>query len=254
MDDLSILVERLRNVMRDYVTNYEISKQPAENARLKKLYTDLRLELMDSEIAPLLPRSVKTHDTLASFDQTMKNLGGYADRREFIKKEFEPILAKLEGQYASVVDIPTVEALEKLGLEHIQESWERALSRIHDEPDAAITSARTMLESLYKSLLDEFQIEYGDDLDLQKLHRLVAEQLDFVPEQQAAQSLRVLTGNIQSIVSQLGALRNKISDAHGQGQEYYRPTPEIAEFIVNLAGSLAILIVRLSQNSKGGAD
>lgn len=105
MDELLIKVERLRNLIRDYVTNYEISKNPAEESRLKGLYTELRTELMESEIAPLLPRSIKTHDTLASYNQTMKTQGGYVARRAFIEKEFESILSKPEDGDKSALDV-----------------------------------------------------------------------------------------------------------------------------------------------------
>lgn len=218
-------------------------------------YYRLRESLMqEHDIEPLLPSFIRNCRTLDQFGALIKTqFSTYNERRTHIWDEFKPIFDRLEsspGPQAAIVS----EVLANLDADHVRLHWQRALNRVESEPDAAITSARTMLESLFKLVLDQGNIEYSNNADLPKLYRMVAEKLQFTPEQQSDKSLKAVSGNIQNIVGQLAFLRNNFSDAHGQGQEYYRPTPEIAEFIVNLAGSLAIVIARLSQNSKGAAE
>lgn len=44
------------------------------------------------------------------------------------------------------------------------------------------------------------------------------------------------------MVEGLGALRNKISDAHGQGKLNVKPSSRHAELAVNLAGTMAVFL------------
>ncbi|WP_042491478.1 abortive infection family protein, partial [Sphingomonas parapaucimobilis] len=52
-----------------------------------------------------------------------------------------------------------------------------------------------------------------------------------------------ILGNCQSVVESLGALRNKLGDAHGGGPKRARPAARHAELAVNLAGSMATFLV-----------
>jgi hypothetical protein len=60
-----------------------------------------------------------------------------------------------------------------------------ALERRSDDPEGAITSARTLLETVCKHILDEGGIKYDDDADLPKLYRVTADVLDLAPSQQS---------------------------------------------------------------------
>ncbi|WP_368854819.1 abortive infection family protein [Methylosinus sp. Ce-a6] len=52
-----------------------------------------------------------------------------------------------------------------------------------------------------------------------------------------------MLGNRQSVVNHLGAIRNKIGDAHGRGRRPVKPKPRHAELAVNLAGTMASFLV-----------
>jgi hypothetical protein len=83
------------------------------------------------------------------------------------------------------------------------------------------------------------RIAYPDDADLPKLWFLCAEALNLAPDQHAEKLFKTILGNCQSIVNSIGSLRNKISDAHGQGRRSVKPKPRHAELAVNLAGTMA---------------
>jgi hypothetical protein len=51
------------------------------------------------------------------------------------------------------------------------------------------------------------------------------------------------TPNCQSVVNYLGAIRNKIGDAHGQGKLAIKPKSRHAEFALNLADSMASFLL-----------
>ncbi|MDR6378913.1 abortive infection family protein [Paraburkholderia caledonica] len=52
-----------------------------------------------------------------------------------------------------------------------------------------------------------------------------------------------ILGGCQSVVEGLGALRNKLSDAHGKGKRAVKPAARHAELAVNLSGALALYLL-----------
>lgn len=77
-----------------------------------------------------------------------------------------------------------------------------------------------------------------------------AEALNLAPHQHQEKLFKAILGNCQSIVNSLGAIRNKIGDAHGSGRRPVKPRPRHAELAVNLAGTMtAFLIATLKERS-----
>jgi hypothetical protein len=127
----------------------------------------------------------------------------------------------------------------------------KALERRDADPEGAITAARTLLETVCKTVLDEAQVAYADDADLPKLYRLASELLNMAPSQHTEDVIRRILGGCTSVVEGLGALRNKVSDAHGQGRRKVRPLPRHAHLAVNLAGTMATFIVETWLDRRG---
>ena len=123
----------------------------------------------------------------------------------------------------------------------------KALDRRLDDPDGAITSARTLLETVCKRILDEAGETYSDKEDLPKLFSMVAELLNLSPSQHSEKVFKTILGNCQSVVNSLGSLRNKIGDAHGRGGVPIRAAPRHAALAVNLAGTMATFLVETWQ-------
>lgn len=129
--------------------------------------------------------------------------------------------------------------------------WARALERRADDPEGAITSARTLLEAVCKHILDESCAQYDDSADLPKLYRATAEALDLAPSQQSEDNLKRIFGGCQTVVENLGSLRNKLSDAHGKGKSLTKPAPRHAELAVNLSGAIAMFLVETWEVQQG---
>ena len=75
------------------------------------------------------------------------------------------------------------------------------------------------------------------------LYHVTVKQLQLAPGQQSEQIFRQVLGCCQTIVEGIGALRNRLSDAHGKGKNPARPTPRHAELAVNLAGTMATFLI-----------
>ena len=90
---------------------------------------------------------------------------------------------------------------------------------------------------------DDSESPYPDDADLPKLRGLAAAALNLAPAQHQEKVFKEILGSCQSVVNSLGAARNRVGDAHGQGRRSIRPKPRHAELAVNLAGTMAAFMV-----------
>jgi hypothetical protein len=143
---------------------------------------------------------------------------------------------------ASPIQIP-VAAPGRLDTKFISEAWQKALDRRHEDPEGAITAARTLLETVCKHILDECGVEYGDGTDLPKLYGLTSKELNLAPSQHTADAFKKILGGVHSVVDGLANLRNRLGDAHGQGKRPVKPLPRHAELAVNMAGSVASFLL-----------
>ena len=69
-------------------------------------------------------------------------------------------------------------------------------------------------------------------------------------EQHQEQLFKSILGSCQNIVASLGAVRNKIGDAHGTRPRAVKPKPRHAELAVNLAGTMASFLVATWQEQQ----
>lgn len=134
-------------------------------------------------------------------------------------------------------------ALARFEPEQVHARWEAATDRRSTDPAGAITLARTLLEDVCRWLLDDLDVPASDKDDLPSLYRKLSKALQLAPDDHSEQVFKQILGNCQSIVEALGALRNKLGDAHGGGPKRARPAPRHAELAVNLAGSMATFLV-----------
>lgn len=130
-------------------------------------------------------------------------------------------------------------SFDETGVHH---AWTKALERRTNDPEGAITAARTLLETVCKHIIDEVGEAYGQE-DLPQLYAQAAELLNLAPNQHSEKVFKAILGNCQSVVGNLAAIRNKLGDSHGQGKRHVRPKPHHAELAVNLAGTMAMFLI-----------
>jgi hypothetical protein len=214
-------------------------------------YKQLRSELIaNPRVKAKLPSFIlKCRDIGAFWSFIKAEFSTYEGRRQYLRAEFEPLLSMLESQ-ATFPEQNISGAIAVLDSEHIADAWSKALDRRSTDAEGAITAARTLLESVCKHLLDARGIAYAETDDLPRLYGMTAEQLNLAPNQHTEQIFKQILGNCQSVVQGLGALRNRLSDAHGKGKLAARPAPRHAELAVNLAGTMATFLVSTWQARK----
>lgn len=226
----------------------------AENGALdENVYCLLRLDLMNGSARSLLPEIIINCRDQGSIWGQLKSVstgsGSWANRRTHIYDSFTPLLDFLENQKGSPSDSTVSEVLYSFDTQGVHEAWEKALSRRQVDPEGAITASKTLLETVCKHILDKASVCYSND-DLPKLYGKTAKVLNLSPSQHTEQAFKAILGGCHTIVQNLGTLRNKIGDAHGQGQNQIRPSPRHAALAVNLAGSMASFLIETWNTKK----
>jgi hypothetical protein len=218
----------------------------ADNAR----YKELREALLSSSVSQDIPSFVRIcRDTSQFWSFIKAKFGHYEERRQFLWSEFSPVLTKLE----SIRRVPVSRSLDQIlstpTTEGVHEIWTRAQDRCASDPEGAITLARTLLETVCRHILESDGVTPDENWDLPKLYREVAQQLNLSPSQHTEQVFKQILGSCQQVVESLGALRNKLGDAHGKAQKV-KPASRHAELAVNLSGSMSLFLVQTWSSRK----
>lgn len=208
-------------------------------------YSELRSDLINiPQIKDKLPDFVRKYRDLSQYWQFIKRqFQHYADRRMFIWDSFYPLIEYLENNLKNTGADTAADALKNFTYESVHAVWQKALDRRNEDPDGAITAARTLLETTCKHILDEANVAYDDGADLPKLWAQCAAFLKLAPNLYQEELFKTILGNCQSIVNTIGAIRNKVGDAHGKGSKALKPKPKHAELVVNLAGTMASFLI-----------
>jgi len=136
-------------------------------------YKRLRVELLAvSRIEKLLPQCVRVCRDLSEFWSFIKpKFEKYEQRREYLRSQFDPLLTMLETESRAPSDRAVSAVVQAVSSSFIQEAWRKALERRSSDPEGAITSARTLLESVCKHILDAVDAKYEDNADLPSFTR-----------------------------------------------------------------------------------
>lgn len=248
MDDLTpkTAVDSLQNLMVSIGRGSDRSNP--DFARLRSAV------LAMSELKPHLPDFVTTCRNGAQFWAYIKGKSNhYQERDQHIWSGFAPVFSYLENISNTPGADEVTAALQIFDSEHVLSAWQKALARKTSDPEAALTSARTLLESTCKHILDSLAIAYNDAADLPDLYSAVAKGLNLSPSQHTEQIFKQVLGGCHSVVQGLGTMRNRLGDAHGKGQASYKPLPRHAALAVNLSGAMSMFLVETYEARKAAA-
>lgn len=232
MKEFLTQVESLQNLLISRATGNQESN--AEFTRLRQII------LENTALDVLIPKFIKTCRNIDQFWQFIKyEFGSYQERRDFIWNEFRPLLDAIERGGSAPSDEFVTKGLGKIDAAHVQAAWLKALDRRVSDPEGAITSARTLIETVCKHILDDMNVQYDDTADLPRLYKETAKILNLAPSQHTEEVFKQILGGCTAVIEGLGTLRNRLSDAHGRGKMGIKPAPRHAELSVNLSGTLA---------------
>jgi hypothetical protein len=206
-------------------------------------YSKIRAVLLsDAELKPLLPAFLSKCRNEGEFWGHMKHVSGtYQGRRDYLREQFDGVLTFLELGGGTPVAVLGTTLFSQDGL---KESWQKALSRLGTDPDGAVTSARSMVETVCKHILDDLHQSYTGKEEMPQLYQMVAKCLELSPDRDVEVVLKQILQGCSSIAAGLAGLRNRVGDSHGQGARRHKALPRHAELAVNAAGTLSIFLYR----------
>jgi len=138
----------------------------------------------------------------------------------------------------------------KTSHEFIAEQLEKCDRKLQDgDYDGAITNARSLLEAVLADIekrLSPTPPPY--DGDLSKLYKRVQKLLNLEPGQpDLADNLRQILSGMTSVVAGLGALRNRVSDAHVRT---YKPDRHHAKLAINASKTMTDFLFETFEHQK----
>lgn len=244
----------------DFFYRHRVFNDDLSNSRVLE-YLDIYdcsqlkfFQLIEAVLDPLTREIPEQADLAARLNRHLAHDGFRID--EAGKMSGSPIykVRYLGSAGSTPADDEIARALHSFNPDEIAARWQEALARRAADPRAAITLARTLLEDTCKWILHEASEPFKDDDDLPVLYRRLAKFLKLAPDDHTEQVFKQILGSCQSIVESIGAIRNKLGDAHSQGPKRAKPQPRHAELAVNLAGTMATFLIATWQTRQSRPD
>lgn len=219
-------------------------------------YENTRKELLEEpSLAQRFPQWLKDCRSGSQYwSYIKKSFPTYQQRREFIWESLKPLFEYAERVGVEPTSQKMEETLEICSEDSVHRAWLKCLERRENDPEGAITSARTLFESTCKYILDSVGETYEETDDLPKLYKRTSKVLRLSPDQHNEQIFKQILGGCGSVVEGLGSLRNKYGDAHGKGNTKARPTKRHAELAVNLSGTICSFLISTFEERKAEKD
>lgn len=145
-------------------------------------------------------------------------------------------------------------AASSLKFDTVSLDLKRALDSAETDPEDAVTSASSVVESVCRSIL----IGLGQDLpgkkDIGTLFRAARDLLGLSPvkdgvKDDVAEDVKMILGGLSNVVSGIGALRTHGGDAHGREKGYKRIDPRIARLSIHSASAAALFLIETWQRN-----
>ncbi len=124
-----------------------------------------------------------------------------------------------------------------------RESWMTCITRLPSSPASAITAARTLLESLLKTIITERNQTPDKSGDLGKLLRQAQDSVGFDKAQD--QPTHQIISGMSSVIQGLAAISNNAGDRHGLVVGQSIDDPGLAQLCIHAAGTVGIAMIEL---------
>jgi hypothetical protein len=164
----------------------------------------------------------------------------------FVRVELLAVLVQADGRAPLGVE------LSSMTIRGIREHWFTAASRIPSSPSAAITAARSLLETTCKTILAEHHQEDRNGGDLSGLYKHVREVLGIDPKRGASQNVHQITSGLAQVIDGLAGLSNKAGDRHGLVAGEKIDDISFASLAVHAAGTVSLFLARVHRDLTRG--
>jgi len=232
---------------------------------------DRLMESADIEISQLPSgnKQVKTREWLMHANKTMLDplgalgkaitepmevLSAYeADPNESLREKISKILAQYNLAYhkggiivalgATVVSKTLQDIIHARDLPGLQTEFDRVYQNVESDPAAAVTASCALLESLFKTYVEERGLEMPPEESLKPLWKVIRKDLKLDPGMVEDEDLKTILGGLAATVEGIGSLRTHKGSAHGRGKTAYKMEPRHARLASHAAFTVASFIL-----------
>lgn len=246
------MLKALDEIKRILLRRVTSGPAPGDDANFKNLRSILLShDAVSASLPPFIRDAWELEDAWTAVDQEVtRGAGAWGRRRAFISDGMRASFRVAEALPRGASDDDIVTALEVLDSEAVQRGWQRAIQRRSKDSAAAITSARSLLESVCKHILDELGVAYSKDDSVGNLYVSCAKELAVHPSTTNEAALKQFFQSCVSTSHSLGVLRNTYGDAHGTAKTAPTPSGPQAALAVDLAGALSVFLTRTFEDHR----
>ena len=156
------------------------------------------------------------------------------------------------GRYIGVVTAPGLAAVRGVALvadaAYVSQQITRMDSAVESDPALAIGTAKELVETCCKTILNDRGVVVPDKTDLAQLVKLTTKQLKLTPQDipdraKAVDTIKRLLSNLASITQGITELRNQYGTGHGREAKSKGLEPRHAKLAVGAVSTLAVFLV-----------
>ncbi len=128
-------------------------------------------------------------------------------------------------------------------LSGLQTEFDRIYQNIEADPASAVTASCALLESLFRTYIEEEGLEMPSEKSIRPLWKVVRVDLKFDPAATKDDDLKAVLTGLAAIVEGIGSLRTHKGSAHGHGKTVYKLKPRHARLVAHASFTLASYVL-----------
>jgi len=128
-------------------------------------------------------------------------------------------------------------------LSGLQTEFDRIYENLEADPPAAVTASCALLESLFKTYIDDNKLETPAETSIKPLWKMAKKDLKLDPAVVSDDDLKTILSGLAAIVEGAGSLRTHKGSAHGRGKTSYTLKPRHARLAAHAAFTLASYVL-----------
>ncbi len=236
-----------RTLVQTYYNGLDFSS-PADIRKFLNVLSVFMANL-ERQLTTAAPWASQPDDSYArqQFDKFQQQLG--RDGYEYRGGVIVPLTAA-----ARLADAKAI--AEQFDAAHITDQIKRIEASIDADPALAIGTAKELVESCFKTILRERNIEYGKE-DLPQLGKKAFSAMKLLPEDvpdsaKGAKTIKVLLSNLATVVQGLAEIRGLYGTGHGRDGKARGVTSRHARLAVGAASALVTFAFQTHLENRPG--
>lgn len=161
-----------------------------------------------------------------------------------------------DGKLVAIGNNPTLEdisnSISNFDIPELHRQIERMKSAVEDDPGLAIGTAKELVETTCKTILEERGIHFDENSDISSLVKETRKSLGLIPDTipnsaKGSEIIRRLLSNLGNIAQGLGELRNLYGTGHGKHGKSKGLSTRHARLAVGAASTLSLFLFETHQ-------